>query len=252
MVDQSLADYIKDGLKKGYKKPELEKILKENGWSNVEITEAFGALEKNPTEGAKPTGEAPDKTLLTFINGALAKGIPESKIRQALASKNWPKEKIDIAFQNANKPAGEKKAFSETKKQEKPKSEFKPKISFNYKKVLIYIGVFILISAVLALSLGVFFYIQAMVGYTITDPNTGDELRGYCLQEDCSDMKEHIYQNIGDNQVLIISLALAISLVLVLLHAFIPGKEKLVWIANIIFFLFICYMLFMWLVANNV
>ena len=246
MVDQSLADYIKDGLDKGYKKPELEKILKENGWSNVEIAEAFGALEK------KPAGEAPDKTLLNFINGALTKGIPEAKIRQALSAKNWPKEKIDIAFQNTNKSKSEKNALSNVGKEEKSKSEFKPKVAFNYKKVLIYIGVFILISAVLSLSLGVFFYIQAMVGYTITDPNTGEELRGYCIQEDCSDMKEHIYQNIGDNKVLILSMALAISLVLVLLHAFIPGKEKLVWIANIIFFLFICYMLFMWLVANNV
>jgi len=240
MVDPSLIGYIKDGLNKGYKQPELEKILKENGWSNLEISEAFKSMEK------KPSGEAPDKTLLTFINGALAKGIPESKIKQALASKNWPKEKVDIAFGSINKPTEKRKTFTDSKK------EGRPKINFNYKKVLIYLGVFILISAVLALSLGVFFYIQAMVGYTITDPNTGDELRGYCVQEDCSDMKEHIYQSIGDNQILIISLALTISLVLVLLHAFIPGKEKLVWIANIIFFLIICYMLFMWLVANNV
>jgi hypothetical protein len=246
MVDPSLIDYIKDGINKGYKKPELEKILKENGWTNLEITEAFKSLEQ------KPSSEAPDKNLLIFINSALAKGIPEQKIRQALSAKNWPADKVDVAFKNSNSPSKEKKPLFGAKKEEKAKSNFKPKLEFNYKKLLIYLGVFILVSAVLALSLGVFFYIQSMVGYTIADPNTGEELRGYCLQEDCSDMKEHIYQKIGDNQILIISLALAISLVLVLLHAFIPGKEKLIWIANIVFFLFICYMLFMWLVANNV
>jgi len=249
MVDQSLIDYIKDGLKKGYKRPELEKILKENGWANLEISEAFQSLDK---KGDRPQSTGPvDPILLNFINGALAKGINESKIRQALMAKNWPKEKIDSAFEKANRPSMKTQEVS-IQREEKQKDITQQKGNFNYKKLLIYTGIFFLIFAILSLSLGVFFYIQAMVGYTIIDPNTGDKLNGYCLQENCQDMKDYIYTQVGNNSVLIFTIAGALALTLVLLHAFIPGKEKLIWISNIVFFLFICYMLFMWLVANNV
>ena len=47
MVDVRLVDYVKQGFKKGYTLEELQKILKENGWKSVEISEAMNTLKKN-------------------------------------------------------------------------------------------------------------------------------------------------------------------------------------------------------------
>jgi len=155
-----------------------------------------------------------------------------------LASKNWPVEKIEMAFPKSSKPANTEKI----KNKEKKKA--------GARKIISYMGIFIIISIVLSLSIGVFFYIQALSGYEVTDPNTGELVKGYCLQEDCQNMKNYIYDSIYGKMFLILSIALGVSLILTLLHALTPKKELIIWIANILFFLFIIYLLIMWFMAN--
>jgi hypothetical protein len=241
MVDKSLIDYIKDGKKKGYSREELEKILKESGWSNLEITEGFASVEGGKP-AAKPvaaTSMSKDQVLSSFINKALEKGYSKDKIRQSLLSKGWPIGKVNTALGGTAEPA---------KEVEKPKA--KPVVTrgkgFSAKKLFLYIMWFIIISTVLTVSISVFFYIQGMINYTVTDPNTGAQVTGVCLQEDCSDMREFVMEDIMNKLVLILSIALSIALVLVLLHAFLPQKEWVVWVADILFFLYILYLLYLW------
>lgn len=241
MVDPKLIDYTKKGLAKGYSEEELSKILRESGWTDLEISSTFNEIKKVKPKIVKAVDK--DMVLVNFIQNSLNKGINEDKIRASLLSKNWPSEKINAAFSKVSKPV--------LGTQEKPVQEYKPKTNgFDWKTLLIYVGVFFVITIILSLSIGVFYYIQGMKNYEITDPNTGERVKGYCLYEDCSDMKEYIFDNIGDNLGLIFIISIIISLALTLSYFFIPFKEMIIWIANIAFFLFICFMLYMWLMAN--
>ncbi len=251
MADPKLIDYAKKGLAKGYSEEELSKILRESGWTDLEISSAFNEIKKVKPVASKPEKKSvmdktkiKDQILINFIQASLNKGINEDKIRESLLSKNWPPEKINAAFSKVSKPV--------LSTQEKPiQEEYKPKRKgFDWKTLLIYIGVFFVITIILSLSIGVFYYIQGMKNYEITDPNTGERVKGYCLVEDCSDMKEYIFNNIQDNLALIFIISIILSLVLTLSYFFIPYKEMIIWIANIGFFLFICFMLYMWLMAN--
>jgi SOS response regulatory protein OraA/RecX len=236
MVNKNLVDYIKDGLKKGYSKEELKKILKENNWSDLEVLEAFEAIEQEKQKISKSEiSQNNDQILNNFINSALSRGFSVEKIKQALIEKKWPIEKIEEALAKAKKP------------EEKPIKE-KKKVSI--KKIFLYILWFFVIGIVLSVAIGVFYYIQGMNSYVTVDPSTNQQISGKCLKEDCSDMKEYIHNKISDKSIFIITIALSIALVLILLYIFIPNKELIIWIANILFFLYILYLLYLWLFAR--
>ena len=128
MVDVRLVDYVKQGFKKGYTLEELQKILKENGWKSVEISEAINTLKKTKKISSPVTKKRDyDKILLNFINQNLKKGFPEQQIKQALMAKNWPIEKIDLAFSKATRPKEKIEEKKENIVKEKP-TEVKPKI----------------------------------------------------------------------------------------------------------------------------
>tara|TARA_Y100000034_G_scaffold136878_1_gene216612 strand:- start:2761 stop:3498 length:738 start_codon:yes stop_codon:yes gene_type:complete len=242
MVSEDLIKYIGEGLKKGYSKEELEKILQDSHWSNLEISEAFTKLNDNPIEQKDKV----DDKLKIFIDISLKKGIDRKKIKQVLINKGWPSEKIDSIL-----PSKEVIKTTTIKKNILKKDPFEKKDNSILKKVLLYSISFIVISLILSLSVGILFYIQGIENYKVTHPDSGNEVRGYCLEEDCSDMKDFIFDSLKDKLVLILSIALSISLVLILLHAFIPNKETIIWIANILFFLFIIYILYAWFSAST-
>ena len=142
MADPKLIDYAKKGLAKGYSEEELSKILRESGWTDLEISSAFNEIKKVKPVASKPEKKSvmdktkiKDQILINFIQASLNKGINEDKIRESLLSKNWPPEKINAAFSKVSKPV--------LSTQEKPiQEEYKPKRKgFDWKTLLIYIGV---------------------------------------------------------------------------------------------------------------
>ena len=247
MVDVRLVDYVKQGFKKGYTLEELQKILKENGWKSVEISEAINTLKKTKKISSPVTKKRDyDKILLNFINQNLKKGFPEQQIKQALMAKNWPIEKIDLAFSKATRP----KEKIEEKKIEKPK----PKVTlpqFDTRKILWHILWFFVVGLVLTTTIGVFYYVKAMSNFTVIDPETGNEVKGYCLEEDCSDMRGFVRNELMDNLVIILTIALLISLVVTIIHYIIPNKEMFIWVMNILLFFFTCFILYTWFSTYN-
>ena len=218
MVDVKLINYIKEGLDKGYTKAELERILKENGWSNIEISEGIATINKtekisNPLRKKQD----PDSILIRFINQSLEKRIPEEQIRQALIAKHWPIDKINSAFSKSIRPKPVKE-IAEPKPRpivEKPQPQKKVKKEyvgrgFDGKRLFLYILWFVVIGIILTATIGVFYYVKAMSTFSIIDPNTGDEVKGYCLEADCSDMKEHTKNELVNNWVIILTIALSI------------------------------------------
>ena len=250
MVDIRLVDYIKQGFKKGYNSEELKKILKENGWTNQEITEALKSTNKTKKVSSPLKKQKDQDTiLLNFINTNLAKGFPDDQIKQALMAKNWPRDKIDKAFLKATRPRP---------KIEKPKVVEKPTPKKRIRTDLIdgrKIGMhaiwFLVVALILTTTIGVFFYVQAMSDFSVEDPNTGEMVKGYCLESDCSDMREFVQGELVENLLVILSLALSIALAVTIIHYFIPNKEMFIWIMNILLFLFICYILYTWFSTYN-
>lgn len=242
MVDKKLINYIKDGLKKGYSRQELEKILRSSGWSGSEIAEGFGdpKPQKNISKRQVITGK--NNALDNFINKALAKGIPEQKIRQVLLQKKWPAYKINSTLSRIKKP---QQTF-QPKEISPVSAGIETKKSSGVKKIFTYVLWFFIISAVLSIGIGVFYYIQGIGSYTVVDPNTNQQVTGKCLNEDCSDLRNYVYDNLLSKLVLIISIAASIALVIVLLNLFMPQRQWIIWIADILFFIYILYLLYLW------
>ena len=235
MVDQKLVDYIKDGLKKGYSKKELEEILRKNNWTKQELNDVFNIIyQRKDQPSSYLMNREKEQMLINFIKTSLSKGHQINKIRNALIEKRWPPTKVDEVIREILKSG-----VQETKKE-------KPGGGPKTKKIFLYFLWFIIISVVLALGIAAYSYIQATHSYTIQDPNTGQLVTGNCLQEDCSDMREYIYEQILDNIIIIAIIGLGVSLILVLLHVFIPHKEIIIWVGNILFLLYILYLLYLW------
>jgi hypothetical protein len=255
MVNLNLINYIKGGLEKGYNQKELNKILKESGWSEEEITEALNSMSK-PKKVSSPLEKKVDKDtiLIDFINKSLAKKIPEEQIKQALMAKSWPLEKINSAFSKVVKPKPapveqrieEPQPIKESKRNPEMVGE-----GFGVKQFFLYLMWFVIISMVLTATVGVFYYVKAMSQFTVIDPNTGEEVKGYCLEQDCSDMREYVQNSLMDSLIIILTIAISISLALVIIHHFIPNREMFIWLMNILLFLFICYILYTWFTAYN-
>ena len=245
MVDLKLVSYIKENKKKGYPKDELIKILKENGWTKQEINSAYNFIEKSKKASPKKKIHEIEKTkdpLSNFINKSLQKGVSEGEIRLALSSKGWKPELIDRSFRKAKFP------IIKQIKEEKPQQA--PKQKLNLKKIFKYLFAFVLISALLSGTAGVYLYIQGMSSCVITT-TTGEELRGTRLEEDCSDLKEHAFSYTYNNLLVYVVASLVITLVLLLLYGFLPYKNKIMWIYNIVYFLLLVFIVFKWIMFQR-
>jgi len=250
MVDFKLVNYIKENKKKGYNKKELEQILKKNKWSPSEISEAFKFIETQTKQISKPREiQNKDKILVTFIKASLDKGISEDQIKQALMAKHWPIEKINDSF-NIVKQQKIKKKIKKKNKVE-IKTETKQE-KFNFKKIGLYFIWLVIISIILSLSVTMFFYIQSMVSYEAVNPNTGLIQKGICLNEDCSDMKNYIYDQINPQIWLILTIALSLTSLILISHVLIPKKELVIWSSNIIFFLYLIYLFYLWFIGTKI
>ncbi len=249
MVNLKLLNYIKEGMEKGYTKQELDEILKKSGWSKSEVSEALGSLNK-PEKVSSPLRKkpSPDSVLVDFINQSFKQGIREDQIKQALMAKHWPMDKINEALAKSTKPEPIKKPIKE-----KPKAKKKEYVGkgFSGKRLFLYILWFIIIGFILTATIGVFYYVNAMSNFSVINSNTGEEVKGYCLEEDCSDMKEFVNNEVMGQWIIILTIALSVSLIVVILHYFIPNKETLIWIMNILLFLFIVYILYTWFSTYN-
>ncbi len=245
MVDLKLVSYIKENKKRGYSREELINILRDNGWTKEEINSAYKFIEKSKKTSSKQKPLEIKKTkdpLSDFINQSLEKGISEGEIRVALSSKGWRPELIDKSFRKAKFP------IIKQIKEEKPQQP--PKQKVDIKKIFKYILAFVFMSSLLVGTSGVYLYIQGMSSYVITT-TTGEELRGTCLEEDCSDLKEHAFAHVFDNVLTYLVASLIIALVLLLLYGFLPYKHEIMWTYNIIYFLILIFIVFKWIMFQK-
>ena len=121
---------------------------------------------------------------------------------------------------------------------------------FSAMKLLTYVISFIFVSLVLSGTFVVYFYIQGMNDYTITD-SSGNELRKTYTNEDSSDLKEYALDNVRDNLTMAILISAGIALVALILHFTLSFKTQLLWIYNILYFLFLGLILFFWIKFQN-
>jgi hypothetical protein len=268
MVDQALVYYIRDAILKGYTKDEIKKILLENEWTEKEIAEGFEALSKlkaqETVKPEQPKTESQTKQeiltpieknrLVKFIKEALAKEITEEEIKSALKWKGWPEQKINAAFELIKKEEQPPQEKPVTIKEEKPEIK-KPKIQIKTKitpaTITSYILSFLLIAIVLGSTISLLFYVIAITNYEIVDPNTGQTVKGQCLEEKCADMKEFGMTKVKEKLTLTLILSSILALVIVLSYALVPFKAALLWITNLLYFMFITYIAYLWIRFNS-
>jgi hypothetical protein len=249
MVDIKLISYIKEGIKKGYSEDELLDLLEKNGWKKQEVLPALKIVSKENKKIIKKPKKKPEETILKqFIRKSIEEGISETEIRNVLLSKGWKPQKIEESFRGIERPKPKKleKPIIEKKKEEISKEEKPERKKITPMKIITYLISFIFITLILSGTFVVFFYIQGMNNYSITD-SSGNVLKKTCLNEDCSDLKEYALENVRDNVLLTILTSAIIALIFIILHFLLPIKTQLLWIYNILYFLFLGLILFFWI-----
>ncbi|MBU1245955.1 MAG: hypothetical protein KKH88_00100 [Nanoarchaeota archaeon] len=276
MVDEKLINFIKDGFDKEYTEEELKSILHESGWKPGEIDEAFieinkekeifkkkpgersipHEVESTPTE-IKPI-EDPTKELnpdlLDYVKKALDAGYPKPQIRSALLAKDWPNNQIDLAFSKLEHPIRKlAKPIIEKKPVTKPEESIfkKEKSKVNGKKIAFYIIAFLIVSAIFSFTFILFYYVDSIMEYEVVDPTTGQLKKGICLEEQCTDMKEHAMQEVKTKVTTSILYGSGAALLVVALHYFVPFKNLFVWLINIVYLVFLGVIANMWVVFNK-
>jgi len=277
MVDSKLITFIKDGFDKDYTEDELRSILHESGWKPGEIDEAFIEINKEkeifkqkPTEPkkveAEPIVKLVEKThnpeLLEYVKKALDAGYPKAQIRSALLAKEWPNEEIDLVFAELEKspikkitePITKKKPIVKPKesifkreKKEKPTKE----TSFSWKKITLYIVAFIIVSTIFSFTFMLFYYVDSIMEYEVVDPSTGQLRKGVCLEDQCTDMKEHAINEVKEKVTSSVLYGVGAALLVVVLYYFVPFKNIFVWIINISYLVFLGIIANMWIVFNK-
>ncbi len=251
MVDLKLVDYIKRHVARGYGNEEIKKILIDNQWDKKEVEKAFKFLseKKEPTQKIVPT-EKPTATqpknlaqlqiLKSFILNSRAKGIKDQEIKSALLSKKWPEDLVDEGFSDLQ-TTKEQKPTKPVEKA-KPKKERKP---FNWKMLIWYFVAFIVATAIITGTIFVYYYVVGLSEYTVTVD--GETLHGKCLQLNCSDMKTSELDYAKESLTLMGIIGLAASLLIVSLYAFLPYRHVVLWTVNILYFLFLVYIGYVWI-----
>lgn len=281
MVDTDLTKYVKDGLLKGYTKEELKKILLENEWSEKEISNAMAIAVRSiareqpkqkikeeelkakqpkpqfaktvePTTKTKATVISPSQErLLKFIKTALGKGITKDQIKSALKQRGWPEYKIIESFNLVES----QRAAGAAKEAEKPKKEEKiarPHSKITFSVIMSYLVSFVLITVVLTATISLLFYVISITEYEVIDPTTGETVKGECLEEKCTDMKEFGFQKVKDQLPLSLRIAAISAFIIVLAYGLLPFKTALLWIINLLYFVFIVYISYLWIRFNYV
>lgn len=282
MTEEKLVSFIKDASSKGYTKPEIVKLLLEKSWNNEEIEQAYQEiLNPKPKKPAYQPISKPkkkiDPMLIKFIKDALNKHFTKQEIKKALLSKGWSPFDINDALNEvkpniAEHPSTEvkEKEFFEPKpykpefkpKPIKPAQPFKPKpkpletssvIPKEHKsrKIIIYILTFIVIAGILSFTFMVFYYMQGITTYTITDPNTGQTITGACLEENCSDMKGAALDFVKTKFMLCILIGSLAALVIIILHEVLPYKNIFLWLVNLAYLIFLTVIAYMWIAFNQ-
>lgn len=259
MVDTDLVNYIQDAISKGYTKEEIKKILLENDWSEEEVNAALSLVAKRmaaqtvKSQTATQTSISADKDkLVTFIEGAIAKGASAEDIKSALRNKGWPDYTIGESFKTIE--------LKKKPKEEPEEVVFKPQAAEGLSKriVLSYLVSFILITLVVSATVSLLFYVIAITNYEVVDPNTGENVKGACLEEKCADMKRFAFMEIGlhpdsqDRSKLWTSIIIGgiSALAIVLAFYFVSFKTTLLWIINTLYFIFISYIAYLWIKFN--
>ncbi len=250
MVDIKLLNFIKDGLNKGYSQIELRGILKTNNWTDGEIEEAISSLKKSTSSESKPLPiqkKGRGNPLTKFIKSSLMKGAREHEIRLALLSKGWPAEKINMAFSKVkqNKPVnriseksheyvgyGAKK--EEIQKQRPEKEKRLPNI--DGRKILIYFLSFMLVSLVIVGTFMVFYFMHGINNSEIN-----------CQSGLCTELKEDAIDYASNNLIMAAIISLFAAFAIILTYVFIPNKDILLWIVNVIYLLFVMFIAFLWI-----
>ena len=252
MVDLKLVDYIKRHLQKGYKESELKGILIKNKWDKKEVNEAFAYLSSKKEPIQKPVSKPTQLTetsstkqnqlnaLNKFIKKSRQRGISDQEIKNALLAKRWPADLVEKGFE------GPAQVQEKPVKEQKPKQ---PREPFNFKLLMWYIVAFIVASIILTGTLFVYYYVIGLSEYTITA--NGEEQRGKCLELDCSDMKDSAFNYAMESIVLMLAIGVGAALLIVLLYSLLPIKNVILWIVNILYFLFLVYIGIKWIVFNQ-
>jgi len=277
MVEEKLVKFIRDASSKGYTKPEIIKLLKEKTWTDQEIEEAYQEiLNPKPKEQEyepdyKPKKQV-DPKLIIFIKEALNKHFLKQEIKQALLSKGWSLFDIEAGFEEikpeiSKQPVTElkPKVFEPTfKPKPKPikKETFKPKPKpiktssiipkeNKTRKIIIYILSFIVIAGILSFTFMVFYYMQGITSYEVKDPNTGQMIKGACLEENCSDMKGAALDFVKTKFIFSVIIGSLAAIVIILLHEVLPFKNVFLWLVNLAYLIFLTMIAYMWIAFNN-
>ncbi|MFH1376021.1 MAG: hypothetical protein ABIH25_00120 [Candidatus Woesearchaeota archaeon] len=270
MVDRALINYIKDGLSKGYSKEELKKILLENGWSIKEAMEALSIVSRMPvqqktgTQTQQPQRKLAVTSLTTierdrlvpFMKAALNKEIDREDIKFALIKKGWPEDKVMEAFRLVDIEKEEAMQKPVEYGQYKPESGFE----FDPKRIMSYILSFILMTLVIGATVSLLMYVIAITEYKVIDPKTGSLVKGACLEEKCADMKRHAFMEIGlhpdatdrGNLWTAIIIGAVSALIILLAFIFVSFRTALLWVVNLLYFMFICYIAYLWIRFNYI
>ncbi len=258
MVDLRLVDYIKRHVDRGYSKEEITDILKKNKWTKSEISEAYkyydskrNDLQKTVSKPAQlaedstsPTRRQQLATLKQFIARSRTRGINDQQIKTALKAKKWPDDLLEEAFSIL--PSVEMPA---QKPQPKPQAVKQPREPFNFKLLIWYIIAFIVATAIISGTVFVYYYVVGLSNYTVSV--NGEEQHGKCLELDCSDMKESAFDYATNNLVLMLIIGGVASLLIVTLYAFLPIRNTILWIVNILYFLFLVFIGVRWILFNR-
>jgi hypothetical protein len=255
MVDLKLVDYIRRHVDRGYGKEEIKKILIENQWDKNEVGKAMKFLEekKSPVKKiipkSKPVITQPQdmaklQILKNFISNSQAKGIKDSEIRNALLAKKWPEALVAEGFADLRKPTITQKPAITQKPTitQKPKKERKP---FDWKMLVWYLVAFIVAATIITGTIFVYYYVVGLSDYTVSVD--GESLHGKCLQLNCSDMKGSAMEYANESLITMIIIGLISSLLIVSLYAFLPYRHVVLWIVNVLYFIFLVYIGYVWI-----
>jgi len=198
--------------------------------------------------------------LVEFIKKAIDLGYKEPEIKKKLIEKGWPLDEIDIAFRVMppqplkkeiklpfEKPSVNIKESEITdafKNKKEPSGNQIPKFSIKSLILLIVIG--FLIFVLISFSCLVFFYMNAVMDYTVSDPTTGEELTGRCTEDDCSDMRNYAMDKSKEKLDISIIIGIAVAVGVVFGYKFIKRKKVFLWIVNILYLVFLALIAYMW------
>tara|TARA_Y100000310_G_scaffold344806_1_gene459651 strand:- start:2649 stop:3218 length:570 start_codon:yes stop_codon:yes gene_type:complete len=179
-----------------------------------------------------------------FIQESLKRGFSLKEVESKLLEVGWPPENVHNAITRANNQDQENPKVVFRKKQEPGKIFAKPQ--FTEKTILQTLLIFLGASIILSLTFAIFTYEWEIVNYTITDPVTGEQLRGYCEDPSCSEVKEAAAEAVKDNLTLDILMAMLAALIATMAYLFIVNKKAVIWTLNSIFFLLVIVMAVVW------